>query len=201
MSWSPDVTKWRTQSGQTFYICMLIDNFSRYIMAYNVAAQLSAKLTLDTIKEAYNQISDPNNLMLLVDGGSENNNQTVQEYLDQPAITIEKQVAMMDINFSNSMVESVFKVAKYRYWYLKNIETLAAMQQATDFMVKDYNNVRPHGSLNGLTPREAITEAKVLNFKNQLEQARKLRIEANKNNICKECEWTFCQNQQKHLRN
>jgi transposase InsO family protein len=169
---------------------MLVDNFSRFILSYRISAKLCAEFTLETIREAYSKMEESANITLLVDGGSENNNQTVRDYLAQPAVNIEKQVAMLNIHFSNSMIESIFKLLKYRYLYFKELETEQALRNELDWAVKDYNDIRPHGSLNGLTPKEVQNGNGIekLPFKNQLEQARKQRLEENRSNICNDCE-------------
>ncbi len=109
-----------------------MDNFSSFILFYRVSAKLCA-VTLETIREAYSKMEASANITLLVDGRSENDNQTARDYLSQPAVNIEKQIAMLNIHFSNSRIESVFKLLKYRYLYFEDLETEKALQQELDF--------------------------------------------------------------------
>jgi hypothetical protein len=54
--------------------------------------------------------------------------------------------------FSNSLVESVNKLLKYRYLFPKQLANSAALTTHLAMSIQDYNDVRPHGSLNGLKP-------------------------------------------------
>jgi len=64
-----------------------------------------------------------------VDGGSENKGR-VDDFLKQPHSTIKKLVALLDVLFSNSMIEAVNKKIKYDYLFWvrpRNFEHLVAM--------------------------------------------------------------------------
>ena len=111
------------------------------------------------IKNAYNKFilgSDKTNddVHLIVDGGAENNNFVVDEYI--ATVPIKKLIAQKDVLFSNSLVESVNKIIKYRSLFLHNIPNINALKKHLDEFIPIYNNVRPHVSLNGLTPNEVL---------------------------------------------
>ena len=69
------------------HIYFIVDNFSRFILNWKVSLELSAQTCLENIREAYDKYlsANPDNLetMLLCDGGSENNNNLVEEYIEQ----------------------------------------------------------------------------------------------------------------------
>jgi len=92
---------------------------------------------------------------LIVDGGSENNNSIVDEYIS--SVPVNKLIAQKDIIFSNSMVESVNKIIKYRSLFLHNIPDINSLKKHLEEFIPVYNNIRPHVSLNGLTPNEVLT--------------------------------------------
>jgi putative transposase len=73
-------------------------------------------------------------------------------------VSIKKLIAQKDIVFSNSLVESVNKIIKYRSLFLHNIPNIDALKKHLDEFIPVYNNVRPHVSLNGFTPNEVLTE-------------------------------------------
>jgi len=64
-------------------------------------------------------------------------------------------------------------------------------------IINDYNTIRPHGSLLGLTPMECYTsESNNLDFKQQKLEAKKNRIQQNKSvncgiDVCKKQESKF----------
>jgi len=160
--WHADVTVFRTLDNTKAYIYLVVDNFSRAILSWRVSLKLSAETRLDTIREAYERYisSDINDsspdVQLIVDGGSENNNSVVDEYVNSPGISIKKIIAQQDIIFSNSMVEAVNKIVKYRSLFLESIPDIHALQKHLEKFIPAYNDVRPHCSLKGLTPSEVL---------------------------------------------
>lgn len=102
-----------------------------------------------------------------------------------------KLLALKDVKFSNSAIEAVNKIIK-RYLRKKLPDTIEKLIECLKEIVYDYNEIRPHGSLLGLTPLECYTSEKVnLDFKQQKLQAKKDRIQQNKSvncglEICKE---------------
>lgn len=164
--WHADVTLHRTVDNVRAYIYFVIDNYSRAILSWKVSLKLSAEIRLETIKEAYEKyIHNPvNDVQLIVDGGSENNNNIVDEYIDSPSISIKKIIAQQDILFSNSIVEAVNKIVKYRSLFLNNIQDITALQKHLEIFVPIYNEVRPHCSLKGLTPNEVLEGLRPDNF-------------------------------------
>jgi putative transposase len=158
--WHADVTVFKTLDNVKAYIYLVVDNFSRAILSWDVSIHLSASIRLDSIKDAYNKfILNTNNINndvhLIVDGGSENNNYIVDEYIS--TVSIKKLIAQKDIIFSNSLVESVNKIIKYRSLFLHNIPDINALKKHLDEFIPVYNDIRPHVSLNGLTPNEVLT--------------------------------------------
>lgn len=156
--WHADVTLFRTMDNVRAYIYLVVDNFSRAILSWRVSLKLSAETRLDTIKEAYEKHSDytTDDIQLIVDGGSENNNSTVDNYINTPGISILKIIAQQDIIFSNSIVEAVNKIVKYRSLFLQDIPDIHALKTHLEMFIPVYNETRPHCSLKGLTPSEVL---------------------------------------------
>jgi len=62
------------------------------------------------------------------------------------------------------------------------------VNECVEFLVKNYTEKRPHGSLKGLTPFEAYTKPNyVLNFSIKMIQARENRIQQNRKMNCESC--------------
>jgi len=96
------------------YIYIVMDNFSRKILAYRASLSYSANLAFNCLKEAYENHILPNqpdwDVELMVDGGSEVNNATIDSYIK--TISVKKIIAQQDVSFSNSMIEAVNKINK-----------------------------------------------------------------------------------------
>ena len=191
--WHVDVTIMFLLNRIKVYIYLVIENISRFILAYRISTELSAKLRLESLKEAYEKfilpIGKPEKTCLLVDGGTENNNATVEEYLKKEEVSIEKIVAQVDIEFSNSMIEAVNRTLKQRYLYYHKYPDINILEKIFEKAVSDYNEKCPHISHKGLTPGEVLA-GKTLNrvdILSQMEQARKNRIEENRKANCGLC--------------
>lgn len=112
--WHADVTQLCTLSGRLFYIYLVMDNFSRYILSWRVSEKLCAKTRLDTFEESIAKLELKRKIkgksvvsgrttQLIVDGGSENNNGWVDQMLRKYPKSVKKIVAMGDVLRSNSM--------------------------------------------------------------------------------------------------
>ena len=103
---------------------------------------------------------------------------------------VDKLVALKDILKSNAMVESVNKIIKYDYLFPKKIQDQTQLTNYMKrFVIPDYNDKRPHGSLGGLTPLEAYGGVKV-NFKKirkKMEEAYHQRVKFNQTHSCMGC--------------
>jgi len=74
---------------------------------------------------------------------------------------IEKITAQVGITYSNSLVEAQNKIVKNNYLKMMDISSLKQLEEKLEFTIQDYNHVRPHISLKGLTPFEAFYSKKV----------------------------------------
>jgi putative transposase len=161
-------------------------------LAWRLSRELSATIRVATLREATKPLLEAHHkgsIDLIVDGGSENNNATVDGFISEGGISIHKLVALRDVHFSNSIVEAVNKVVKYRYLFPKNLPDGDALQTAALAAIVDYNDFRPHGTLNGLTPTEAYQgiEKETLLAHDKLKTAQRARIEHNGRNRCQKC--------------
>jgi hypothetical protein len=81
------------------------------------------------------------------------------------------------------------KLIKYRYLFKQDFRDIQELRKGLEWIVNDYNYNRPHISLFGLTPYEAVTGYKVPKDKwhEQIIQAQKYRLVENKKELCKIC--------------
>ena len=191
--WHADVSVFKINNVK-HYIYLVSDNFSRRILSWKVSNKLSATLRVQTVREAHQEALHHNlnlDVNLIVDGGSENNNHLMDQFIREGKFSIHKLIALKDIHYSNSLVEAHFSLIKYNYLYRMKIKSIAELHAAMEFLVKDFNTIRPHGSLNGSTPDEAYFNGTIMpktTYEAQIQQAKALRIEANKRSACKKCQ-------------
>ena len=190
--WHLDLSVIKLTDGTRCYIQGVLDNFSRYILAWQVTTDYGGLRTAALIERAIAKAKElgieviPN---VIVDSGSENNNANVHQLVDAGRIV--KTIAQIEIDESNSMIEALFLRAKHRYLYLKQLTSLEVLTGHADTYFHDSNNIIPHGALNGATPFEAITGKWTERVKEDLSQlareSRTLRIETNRALTCQAC--------------
>ena len=178
--WHSDVTLFKTLDMVTSYIYLIVDNYSRYIINWKVSLILSGKIRLETIKDAYNKYIRIRKIQeqktsLIVDGGSENNCAIVENFLNQDEVNLKKIIAQQDIHFSNSMVEAVNKVLKYRFLFHNNIPDIASLEKHLNSFIPVYNNIRPHCGIKGLTLKQALNGIKINKEKQRREIKKAIR--------------------------
>ena len=192
--WHADITELQTEDGKISYIYLVVDNFARYITSWRVSDKICAKIRLETFLETIRNAdiqetaSEEIISAIIVDGGTENNNKQVESFIEK--YPVEKLVALKDIMKSNALIESVNKLIKYDYLFPKKIQNQTQLRNYMEsFVIPDYNNKRPHGSLKGLTPLEAYRQKKV-NFakiRSDMIAAYKKRICYNQTHQCLGC--------------
>jgi putative transposase len=190
--WHADITILKTLDGKKYYIYFVVDNFSRKVLSYAVRDHISGEVMVKNVEKAFKkamEVSDNLNVKLIVDGGSENNNIHMDDFISRSEINIEKLVALRDIDYSNSMVEAVNKIAKYQYLFPKHPANLEELLELLAYFVHDYNEVKPHGQLRGLTPSQAYIGIPFSDKRRieVLSKARQERLAYNKANQCGIC--------------
>jgi len=186
-AWHVDATIITTESHEKVFLQFVLDNFSKRIVAWQCGESISGIKTTELLKSAFSSLSSssPEQIDLIVDGGPENNNRLVSAFLeDKP---IRKLVARVDVTFSNSMIEAVNKILKYRYIFRTPIPDLQRLNQAIAAAIEDYND-RPHYALNGLTPNQVYSGCSFdkAAYRESLLEARDKRLRINRQS-CDPC--------------
>ena len=189
--WNADIMITKTLDGMKNYIYFLMDNFSRMIINWRVEARVSGKVRLETIEEAYHKYIQGigKDVILLVDGGVENNNNDMESFIRSDKISLRKLIAQKDITFSNSVIEAQNKLIRYGYLFKQDFQDIHDLRKGVEWIIIDYNYDRPHISLGGLTPFEASTGKNVPKerWHKQILCAHKFRLEENRRELCRIC--------------
>jgi putative transposase len=189
--WHADVTYFFTPERVKLYIYTVIDNFSRFPLCVMVSDRLCGRIRVESFREALKKAIEispsADTLQLMTDGGSENFNGNVSDFMNTiESFEIKHIKALSDGWPSNSMVEAFHYVLKIFYLNHMGIRNLQALNKALEFIVKDYAYKRPHGTLKGLTPYQAYTghRPEEVSFAPQLQKAREIRIIINQSHNC-----------------
>jgi transposase InsO family protein len=187
--WHIDVSHFIFPNGQKAFIQVVIDNFSRYVLAWQVLSSYDGAKTAALLEQALKR-STRQKLRLVVDGGSENKGPGVEGLELDGAFT--KQVARFEISYSNSMVEALFRQLKNNYLYSQKIDSVKSLTKHAKFWFREHNDVIPHTAFEGETPLERFKENwdkdEEVRILVRHEEAIKLRISHNQKVFCKLCE-------------
>ena len=186
--WHVDITVIRLLNGSRVYLQAVIDNFSRRILAWKVSETFDPTATAGLLINASKGLLG-HKPTVLTDGGRENHNSAVDELIDSGLLT--RLLAMTEITYSNSMIESWRRALKHQWLYLNTLDTVSTLETLVTFYVDEHNTQLPHSAFRGQTPDEmyfgtgndipAELEATRIS-------ARKSRMEVNRNMSCKTCE-------------
>ena len=184
-----DVTIIRLIDGTRTYLHAVIDNFSRRILAWKLAASLEPGTTCQGLTDAADQLPELDGpATLYADSGIENVNGQVDDLLDLGKL--QRVLAQVEVSFSNSMIESWWRSLKSNWIYINQLESFAALERLISFYVIEHNTKMPHAAFHGQTPDE-VCFGRGDHVPEQLAMARRLarqaRLEANRVVSCEDC--------------
>ena len=166
----------------------VIDNFSRRILAWKVTPSFDPGATAEILLAAAKGL-EHGTPTVLADRGAENFNGAVDELVRSELL--HRVLARIDITYSNSLIESWWRVLKHQWLYLNTLDTVSAVEKLVRFYVHEYNTRLPHSAFQGQTPDETYFQ-KGDHIPQRLEaarqEARQARAEANRKRDCGACE-------------
>lgn len=186
--WHIDTTIIRLLDGSRAYLQAVIDNFSRRVLAWKVTGTFDPQATVEVLLTAAKGVSNDKPL-LLADGGVENFNGAVDELIGSGLLR--RVLAQTEITFSNSIIESWWRVLKHQWLFLNKLDTVRNVEKLVAFYVQEHNSRLPHSTFRGQTPDEMYfgTGDKVpAELEAARQQVRQERAEANRKRTCSACE-------------
>jgi transposase InsO family protein len=149
--WHVDTTLIRLLDGTRAYLHGVIDNFSRRILAWKVSASFDPAVTAELLLSASSGLVGERPT-LLADGGVENFNSAVDELIETGILR--RLLAMTEISYSNSLIESWWRALKHQWLFLNTLDTVKAVEKLVTFYVAEHNTRLPHSAFRGQTPDE-----------------------------------------------
>ena len=186
--WHIDTTQIRLLDGSRAWLHALIDNFSRRILAWKVAERFNPSTTAERLLASTKHVTD-GTPTLLADGGTENFNMAVDKVIESGLL--KRVLAQTEIRFSNSLIESWWRVLKHQWLYLNTLDTVTNVWKLVTFYVDQHNSHLPDSAFRGQTPDEMYFGTGS-DIPQQLEvsriAARQSRMQANRAQTCLTCE-------------
>ena len=104
---------------------------------------------------------------------------------------LKRVLAQTEITYSNSLIESWWRVLKHQWLYLNTLDTVTTVRKLVAFYIDQHNTHLPHSAFRGQTPDEMYfgTGCKIpKTLEASRIAARKSRMEANRAQTCRTCE-------------
>lgn len=149
--WVSDITEIYVLDT-TFYLCVIIDLFSRKVISYRVDYKTNANLVSNTLKDAFKSRNEPKDLMFHSDRGSEYTSIKFSNLLK--ILGIKASFSNTANPYDNAVVESFFSYIKKSEIYRNQYKTTLELKESIDEYIDFYNDYRPHAALKGKTPNE-----------------------------------------------
>ena len=147
----PDITAFKVK-GKWFYLCVVIDLFSRKVIGFRISQKSSTQLLTTTFKKTYIDRGKPLNLTFHSDQGSQYTSKAFASLLKECSVT--QSLSTPGQPLDNAVAESFFSAFKkeeaYRKDYISERHFIQSVAKYIDF----YNNTRPHQSNHYKTPSE-----------------------------------------------
>jgi putative transposase len=146
--WSADITYVSLPQG-FLYLMAILDWYSRYVVAWTLSNSLDAHFCVAALHRALAQ-GWPD--IFNTDQGVQFTAHAFTTPLEQAGIRIS-----MDGRgrcFDNIFVERLWRTVKYEDLYLKDYQTVLALEEGLTHYFTFYNQERPHQSLDYRTPAE-----------------------------------------------
>jgi transposase InsO family protein len=151
--WHIDASCVRLVDGTKVWLHAVIDNFSRRVLAWCITERFEIMSTVSVLRSAVEDaVSCDGPPQLFADGGIENFNAGVDGLVGEGMLR--RVQALVDVRFSNSMIESWWNNLKHQWLFQHRLDSVAAVRRLVEFYVSEYNSRIPHAAFRGQTPDE-----------------------------------------------
>ncbi len=147
--WVSDITMFRLKE-KNFYICVILDLYSRAVVGYKIGIKNSMQLTKSTLKIAYINRQPQSGLMFHSDNGGNYCCKTFQTYLIK--LNVEQSFSRPYVPYDNSVMESFFSSMKREELYRRKFKSENEFYKSVDEYIVFYNEKRPHYQNSYRTP-------------------------------------------------
>lgn len=146
-----DITYIRLE-GEFCYLFLVTDVYSRKIVGYNLSMDLAARGAVAAIKMALKEVPQTEGLIHHSDRGIQYCCEEYVELLQRNKLKISMGEAGNP--YENAIAERINGILKNEFYLNSKFNDLNDALQATKEAIKNYNNLRPHMSIDYMTPEE-----------------------------------------------
>lgn len=149
------MTYYRFKEKQ-YFICVIIDLYSRKVIGYKVGFSNNTHLTKETFKMAYESRHPNESLVFHSDQGGNYRARVFMSYLSARNVT--QSFSKPGVPYDNSVMESFFSSMKREELYRGKYRSERELRAAIDKYIQFYNTERPHEPLRYKTPQQKENE-------------------------------------------
>lgn len=148
--WVSDITYVKV-NGSFRYICVIIDLFSRKVIAYSIGSKIDKQLVIKTFYSAFDKRNKPSNLIFHSDRGSQYTSKDFRKILD--SLNVVQSFSKKGYPYDNAVAESFFKFLKHEELNRRTFLTTKELELSLfEYIEGFYNKKRPHSANDMLSP-------------------------------------------------
>jgi len=150
--WVSDITYWKINNDKYVYISFITDAYSHKIVGYHVAESLESIETIQALKMALSDLRSESHFQLIhhSDRGVQYCHHGYVKLLQDYEIKIS--MTENGDPLENAIAERVNGIIKEEYLQDYSVNTISEAKKVLAFVVKLYNEERPHNSIGNLLP-------------------------------------------------
>lgn len=148
-TWASDITYFRVKDNP-YYICAILDLFSRKVIAYSIGKSNTSYLVKRTVRQAYNDRCPAGNLIFHSDRGSNYRSEAVRKLLISLGIT--QSFSKPHTPYDNAVMETFFATLKQEELYRMRYRSEREFKESVKSYINFYNNERLHETLGYIPP-------------------------------------------------
>ena len=140
-------------AGNWYYLCIVMDLFSRKVIAWNISGKPDVDLVMHAFKKAYDKRNCPSGFMFHSDLGSQYTAFSFRPLME--SLNVVQSFSKKSYLFDNACCECFFKYLKKEEINRRSYHSLQELYNSVfEFIEGYYNSRRSHSSLGMLTPNE-----------------------------------------------
>ena len=150
--WVSDITIFKFHD-KYYYLCVIIDLFSRKVISYRISHKSSTQLLTKTFKQAYADRHPKAELMFHSDRGTQYMSYAFVHLLED--FGVEQSFSRTARPHDNAVAEAFFSIFKKEELYRRHDTSEADLMRGITHFIAFYNTERPHSTLQYKTPEQA----------------------------------------------
>ena len=148
--WVCDLTYIRAAS-RFYYLCSILDLFSRKVIAYKLSDKIITQLAIDTVDSAVAVRGKSSEIIFHTDRGCQFTSSEFRRHLDN--LNMIQSFSAKGHPYDNAVMECFFKYLKKEEVNRKSYASFEDLNLSLfQYINWFYNSIRPHSHNNGLSP-------------------------------------------------